>query len=92
MQNPELLDDAPRRVIYSELLNPEAIKGLSVQVVPDPGEVLGEPASIEVLTELGATGSGTLDTLSYLIAHPGTSVAALTMIRSPAWMSVRRHS
>ncbi|KAF8488483.1 putative P450 monooxygenase [Russula emetica] len=28
MQNPKLLDDAPHRVIYSELLNPEAIKGL----------------------------------------------------------------
>ena len=39
--------------------------------------------SVEVLTELGP--SGTLDTLSYLIAHPGTSVAALTMTRTPAW-------
>jgi hypothetical protein len=38
---------------------------------------------MEVLTELGA--SGTFDTLSYLIAHLGTSVATLTMIRSPAW-------
>jgi hypothetical protein len=28
MRNPKLLDDAPHRVIYSELLNPEAIKGL----------------------------------------------------------------
>ena len=28
MQNPKFLDDAPHRVIYSELLNPEAIKGL----------------------------------------------------------------
>jgi cytochrome P450 len=28
MQDRKLLDDAPHRVIYSELLNPEAIKGL----------------------------------------------------------------
>jgi cytochrome P450 len=28
LQNPELLDGAPHRVIYSELLNPEANKGL----------------------------------------------------------------
>jgi len=28
MQNPKLLDDAPHRVIFTELLNPEAIKGL----------------------------------------------------------------
>ena len=27
MQNPKLLDDAPHRVIYSELLNPDANKG-----------------------------------------------------------------
>jgi hypothetical protein len=34
MQNPKLLDDAPHRVIYSELLNPEANKGL-----PTPTEL-----------------------------------------------------
>ena len=28
MQNPKLLDDAPHRVIYNELLNPEAFKKL----------------------------------------------------------------
>ena len=28
LQNPELLDDAPHRVIYNELLNPETNKGL----------------------------------------------------------------
>jgi hypothetical protein len=53
---------------------------LSAQVVPCPGEVLEEPVSMQVLTELGA--SGTLDTLTYLIAHPRTSAA---MTRSPAW-------
>jgi cytochrome P450 len=30
LQNPELLDDAPHRVIYNELLNPDANKGLSL--------------------------------------------------------------
>jgi cytochrome P450 len=34
MQNPKLLDDAPHRVIYNELLNPEANKGL-----PSPTEL-----------------------------------------------------
>jgi hypothetical protein len=38
----------------------------------------------EVLTKFG--GSGSLDTLSYLIEHPGTSVAALTMTGSSAWL------
>jgi cytochrome P450 len=28
MQNPELLDDAPHRILYNELLNPETNKGL----------------------------------------------------------------
>ena len=28
LRNPDLLNDAPHRVIYSELLNPEANKGL----------------------------------------------------------------
>jgi hypothetical protein len=34
MRNPKLLDDAPHRFIYSELLNPEANKGL-----PSPTEL-----------------------------------------------------
>jgi cytochrome P450 len=34
MQNPKLLDDAPHPVIYNELLNPEANKGL-----PPPTEL-----------------------------------------------------
>ena len=29
LQNPKLLDDAPHRVIYNELLNPDANKGLA---------------------------------------------------------------
>ena len=28
LENPKLLDDAPHRIIYNELLNPEAYKGL----------------------------------------------------------------
>ena len=33
MQNPKLLDDAPHRVIYDELLNPEEFKGLPTPTV-----------------------------------------------------------
>jgi cytochrome P450 len=29
LQNPKLLDDAPHRVVYNELLNPDANKGLA---------------------------------------------------------------
>jgi cytochrome P450 len=53
LQNPMLLDDAPHRVIYSELLNPESNKGL-----PSPTESqLGHEARV-----LFSAGSHTIGT------------------------------
>ena len=57
MQNPKLLDDAPHRVIYSELLNPKGIKGLpsptAIQLSHE-GQVLFSAGSHTVGTMLMA--------------------------------------
>ena len=55
IQNPKLLDDAPHRVIYSELLNPEAIKGLpspTALQISHEGQVLFAAGSHTVGTAL----------------------------------------
>jgi hypothetical protein len=55
MQNPKLLDEAPHRVIYSELLNPEAIKGLpspTALQLSHEGQVLFSAGSHTVGTTL----------------------------------------
>jgi hypothetical protein len=55
MQNRKLLDDAPHRVIYSELLNPEAIKGLpspTALQLSHEGQVLFSAGSHTVGTTL----------------------------------------
>jgi cytochrome P450 len=66
LQNPNSLNDAPHRVIYSELLNPEANKGIS-----SPTETqLDHEARV-----LFAAGSHTIGTtlmigVSHLLRHP----------------------
>ena len=57
MQNPKLLDDVPHRVIYTELLNPEAIKGLpspTALQLSHEGQVLFAAGSHTVGTTLMA--------------------------------------
>lgn len=80
MQNPKLLDDAPHRVIYSELLNPEAIKGLP------------SPTALQLSHEgrvLFAAGSHTVGTtlmtgVYYLLRSPEAKQRLVDEVRT-AW-------
>ena len=80
MQNPKLLDDAPHRVIYSELLNPEANKGL-----PSPTEL---QLKHEALLMFGA-GSHTVGTtlmtgVYHLLRDPEAKQRLVDEVRA-AW-------
>jgi cytochrome P450 len=66
MQNPELLGDAPHRVIYSELLNPEANKGL-----PSPTEVqLCHEARVLFAAGSHTVGTTLMTGVYYLLRSP----------------------
>jgi hypothetical protein len=85
MQNPKLLDDAPHRVIYSELLNPEAIKGLP------------SPTALQLTHEgrvLFAAGSHTVGTtlmtgVYYLLRNPVAKQRLVDEVRT-AWPVVEQ--
>ena len=80
MKNPKVLDDAPHRVIYSELLNPEAIKGLPY------------PTALQLTHEgrvLFAAGSHTVGTMLmngfyYLMRNPEAKQRLVDELRT-AW-------
>jgi Cytochrome P450 len=80
MQNPKLLDDAPHRIIYSELLKPEAIKGLP------------SPTAVQLSHEgrvLFAAGSHTVGTtlmtgVYYLLRNPEAKQRLVDEVRT-AW-------
>ena len=80
MQNPKVLDDAPHRVIFSELLNPEAIKGLP------------SPTALQLSHEgrvLFAAGSHTVGTtlmtgVYYLLRNPEAKQRLVDEVRT-AW-------
>ena len=80
LQNPNSLDEAPHRVIYSELLNPEANKGL-----PPPTEKqLDHEARV-----LFAAGSHTVGTtlmigVYHLLRHPEMKDRLVEEVRA-AW-------
>ena len=80
LQNPNSLDDAPHRVIYSELLNPEANKGL-----PSPTEAqLDHEARV-----LFAAGSHTIGTtlmigVYHILRHPEIKDRLVNELRA-AW-------
>ena len=80
LRNPNSLNDAPHRVIYSELLNPEANKGL-----PPPTErKLDHEARV-----LFAAGSHTIGTtlmigVSHLLRHPEIKDRLVEEVRA-AW-------
>ncbi|KAI0277337.1 cytochrome P450 [Russula aff. rugulosa BPL654] len=80
LQNPNSLDDAPHRVIYSELLNPEANKGL-----PSPTEMqLDHEARV-----LFAAGSHTVGTtlmigVYHILRHPEIKDRLVNELRA-AW-------
>jgi hypothetical protein len=80
MKNRKLLDDAPHRVIYTELLNPEAIKGLP------------SPTALQLSHEglvLFAAGSHTVGTVLmtgfyYLLRSPEAKQRLVDEVRA-AW-------
>ena len=80
MQNPKLLDEAPHRVIFTELLSPEAIKGLPYPTalqLSHEGRVLFAAGSHTVGTTL-MTGA------YYLLRNPETKQRLVDELRT-AW-------
>jgi cytochrome P450 len=80
MQNPKLLDDAPHRTIFSELLKPEAINGLP------------SPTALQLSHEgrvLFAAGSHTIGTMLmtavyHLLRNPEAKERLVDEVRT-AW-------
>jgi cytochrome P450 len=83
LRNPELMDDAPHRIIYRELLNPEANKGRRV------------PTALQLKHEaelLFAAGSHTIGTtlmtgVYYLLRSPEAMQRLVDELRA-AWPSL----
>jgi cytochrome P450 len=74
------MDDAPHRIIYRELLNPEAIKG---HAVPTAKQLLNEA---EVLFDAGSHTVGTvlMTGVYHLLRNPETKQRLADEVRS-AW-------
>jgi cytochrome P450 len=80
MQNPKLLDDAPHRVIYSELLNPEANKGL-----PPPTESqLFHEALVMFAAGSHTVGTTLMIGFYYLLRNPEAKQRLVDEVRT-AW-------
>jgi cytochrome P450 len=80
MQNPELLDGAPHRVIYSELLNPEANKGL-----PPPTELqLCHEARVMFAAGSHTIGTTLMTGAYYLLRSPEAEQRLVDEVRT-AW-------
>jgi cytochrome P450 len=80
LRNPQVMDDAPHRIIYRELLNPEAIKG---HAVPTAKQLLNEA---EVLFDAGSHTVGTvlMTGVYHLLRNPETKQRLADEVRS-AW-------
>lgn len=80
LQNPQVMDDAPHRIIYRELLNPATIKGHSV---PTAEQLMNEA---EVLFSAGSHTVGTvlMAGVYHLLRTPETKQRLVNEIRS-AW-------
>ncbi|KAH9062299.1 putative cytochrome P450 [Lactarius vividus] len=80
LRSPQTMDDAPHRIIYRELLNPEAIKG---HPVPTAQQLLNEA---EVLFSAGSHTVGTvlMTGVYHLLHNPETKQRLVDEIRS-AW-------
>jgi hypothetical protein len=80
MKNPKLLDDAPHRVIYSELLNPEAIKGL-----PSPTALqLSHEGQVSFAAGSHTVGTTLMTGIYHLLRNPGTKQRLVDELRT-AW-------
>lgn len=66
LQNPKLLDDAPHRVIYSELLNPDANKGLA----PPTATRLCDDARTLFAAGSHTIGTALMTGTSYILRNP----------------------
>ncbi|KAH8982802.1 cytochrome P450 [Lactarius akahatsu] len=80
LRSPQAMDDAPHRIIYRELLNPEAIKG---RPVPTAQQLLNEA---EVLFSAGSHTVGTvlMTGVYHLLHNPETKQRLVDEVRS-AW-------
>jgi cytochrome P450 len=80
LQNPNSLDDAPHRVIYSELLNPEANKGL-----PSPTEIqLDQEARLLFAAGSHTIGATLMIGVYHLLCHPEIKDKLVDELRA-AW-------
>ena len=80
LQNPKLLDDAPHRVIYSELLNPEANKGH-----PPPTELhLCHEARVMFAAGSHTVGTTLMTGVYHLLRNPETKQRLVDEVRA-AW-------
>ena len=80
MQNPELLDDAPHRVIYSELLNPEANKGHP----PPTALQLSHEARVMFAAGSHTVGTTLMIGVYYLLRNPEAKQRLVDEVRA-AW-------
>ena len=80
LRNPQVMDDAPHRTIYRELLNPEAIKGHSV---PSAKKLHHEA---QVLFSAGShtVGTALMTCVYHLLRNPEMKQRLVDEIRS-AW-------
>ncbi|KAH9042852.1 cytochrome P450 [Lactarius hengduanensis] len=78
LRSPQAMDDAPHRIIYRELLNPEAIKG---HPVPTAQQLLNEA---EVLFSAGSHTVGTvlMTGVYHLLHNPETKQRLVDEVRS----------
>lgn len=83
LRNPELMDDAPHRIIYRELLNPEANKG---RPVPTALQLQHEA---ELLFSAGSHTVGTtlMTGVYYLLRNPEAKQRLVDELRA-AWPSL----
>jgi cytochrome P450 len=83
LKNPQVMDDAPHRTIYRELLNPQAVKG---GTVPSSKQLLHEA---EVLFSAGSHAVGTVLMIGvhHLLRNPEIKKRLVEEVRG-AWPSL----
>ena len=78
LQNPKSLDDAPHRVIYNELLNPEAYKGLP----PPTVSRLCDDARALFAAGSHTTGTTLVTGVYHLLRNPGIKQRLIDEVRT----------
>ncbi len=80
LQDPKLMDDAPHRVIYNELLNPEANKGLP----PPTASQLNHDARVLFIAGSHTVGTALMIGVYYLLRNPEAKQRLVDDLRT-AW-------